>query len=94
MAGEPEIASGRLTTGEFVTFIAVLFMMCAPARKLSRVNADLQQAMAAADQVFEILDTDSEVRDGPEATTMLPFSREIEFRTCAFLTRVRRTSRH
>jgi subfamily B ATP-binding cassette protein MsbA len=82
--GSQEIASGRLTTGEFVTFITALFMMYAPARKLSRVNADLQQAMAAADRVFEILDTHSEVRDGPEAMTMAPFSREIEFRDVRF----------
>ena len=44
-------------------------------------------------RVFEILDTDSEVRDGPEAMTMLPFSREIEFRDVRFFTRGR-TSRH
>jgi ATP-binding cassette, subfamily B, bacterial MsbA len=82
--GSQEIASGRLTTGEFVTFITVLFMMYAPARKLSRVNADLQQATAAAERVFEILDTHSEVRDSPDATTMSPFSREIEFRDVRF----------
>jgi ATP-binding cassette, subfamily B, bacterial MsbA len=73
-----------LTTGEFVTFITVLFMMYGPARKLSRVNADLQQATAAAERVFEILDTHSEVRDSPDATTMSPFSREIEFRDVRF----------
>ena len=82
--GSQEIASGRLTTGEFVTFITVLFMMYGPARKLSRVNADLQQATAAADRVFEILDTHSEVRDRADATTMIPFSREIEFRDVRF----------
>jgi subfamily B ATP-binding cassette protein MsbA len=82
--GSQEIASGRLTTGEFVAFITVLFMMYAPARKLSRVNADLQQATAAADRVFEILDTHSEVRDRAGATAMAPFSREIEFRDVRF----------
>jgi subfamily B ATP-binding cassette protein MsbA len=82
--GSREIASGRLTTGEFVTFITVLFMMYAPARKLSRVNADLQQATAAADRVFEILDTHSEVSDRPDAATMAAFSREIEFRDVRF----------
>jgi ATP-binding cassette, subfamily B, bacterial MsbA len=82
--GSREIASGRLTTGEFVTFITALFMMYGPARKLSRVNADLQQATAAADRVFEILDTHSEVRDSPDAIAMSPFSREIEFRNVCF----------
>jgi ATP-binding cassette, subfamily B, bacterial MsbA len=82
--GSQEIAAGRLTTGEFVAFITVLFMMYGPARKLSRVNADLQQAMAAADRVFEILDTHSEVRDSSDAATMSPFAAEIEFRDVRF----------
>ena len=36
-------------------------MMYAPAKKLSRVNADLQQAMAAGERIFEILDSHNEV---------------------------------
>jgi subfamily B ATP-binding cassette protein MsbA len=82
--GSREIAAGRLSTGEFAACIAALFMMYAPARKLSRVNADLQQAAAAAERVFEILDTHSEVRDRPGAVPMRPFSREIELRDVRF----------
>ena len=47
------LRAGRLTTGEFVAFMTALFMMYAPAKKLSRVNADLQQAMAAAERIFD-----------------------------------------
>jgi subfamily B ATP-binding cassette protein MsbA len=82
--GSREIASGRLTTGEFVTFITALFMMYAPARKLSRVNADLQQAAAAAERVFETLAIHSEVLDRPGAVELPRFSREIEFRNVHF----------
>ena len=38
-------------------------MMYGPAKKLSRVNANLQQAMAASERIFEMLDTHSEVRE-------------------------------
>jgi len=82
--GSREIAANRLTTGQFVAFITTLFLMYAPARKLSRVNADVQQAAAAADRVFETLATHSEVLDRADATTMAPFSREIEFRGIYF----------
>jgi subfamily B ATP-binding cassette protein MsbA len=82
--GSREIAAGRLSTGEFVTFITALFMMYAPARKLSRVNADLQQAAAAAERVFEVLRTHSEVLDQPGAVAMPRFSRDIEFRDVWF----------
>ena len=82
--GSQEIDAGRLSTGEFVTFITTLFFMYGPARKLSRVNADLQQARAAAVRIFEILDTHSEVREHPQAAALAPFSRSIEFRDVRF----------
>jgi subfamily B ATP-binding cassette protein MsbA len=82
--GSREIAAERLTTGQFVAFITTLFLMYGPARKLSRVNADLQQTAAAAERVFEVLDTHSEVRDRPDAAAMPPFSQQIAFRDVRF----------
>ena len=75
--GSGEIAAGRLTTGEFSAFIAALFLMYGPAKKLSRVNSDLQQAIAAGERIFEMLDTHSEVQERPDAITQPPFSRVI-----------------
>jgi subfamily B ATP-binding cassette protein MsbA len=77
--GSQQIAAGRLTTGEFVTFITALFMMYSPAKKLSRVNADLQQGMAAGERIFELLDTHTEVRERPGAQELPPFRDRIEF---------------
>jgi subfamily B ATP-binding cassette protein MsbA len=77
--GSQEISSKRLTSGEFVAFIAALFMMYAPAKKLSRVNANVQQALAASERIFAILDTHSEVEDRAAAGPMPPFRRSIEF---------------
>jgi subfamily B ATP-binding cassette protein MsbA len=61
-----------------------MFLMYAPAKKLSRVNADLQQAMAAAERIFEILDSHSEVQDRPGAAPLPPFTEGIEFRDVRF----------
>ena len=74
----------RLTTGEFVAFITALFMMYGPAKKLSRVNADLQQARAAGERIFEILETHSEVRESPDAVALPRFARAVEFRNVCF----------
>ncbi|MBI4265043.1 MAG: lipid A export permease/ATP-binding protein MsbA [Acidobacteria bacterium] len=82
--GSQEIGTGRLTAGEFTAFIAALFMMYAPAKKLSRANADLQQAMAASERIFEILDAHNEVQDRPGAVPLLPFRERIEFRDVRF----------
>ena len=82
--GSQEIAAGRLTTGSFVGFIAALFMMYGPAKKLSRVNANLQQAMAAAERIFAMLDTHSEVHDIPGAPPLPRLREAIEFRGVSF----------
>jgi subfamily B ATP-binding cassette protein MsbA len=73
-----------MTTGDFVTFITALFMMYAPAKKLSRVNADLQQARAAAERIFAMLDTHSEVHEKAGAMPLPPLEREVEFRNVHF----------
>jgi subfamily B ATP-binding cassette protein MsbA len=78
------IHAGQLTVGEFVTFLAYAFMMYGPARKLSRVTANLQQAIGAAQRIFEMLDTHTEVHDRPGAAPLAPLCRHIEFRHVAF----------
>jgi len=82
--GSTQIAQGRLTPGEFAAFVAALFLMYGPAKKLSRVNATVQQAIAAAERIFEVLDTHSEVRERPDATPLRRFSGEIEYRDVRF----------
>ena len=82
--GSESIASGRLSTGQFVTFVAALFTMYGPAKKLSRVNADLQQARAAGERIFEILETHSEVVEAEDAVPLAQFTRSVEFRNVCF----------
>ncbi len=82
--GSEQIAAGRLTAGDFTAFLAALLMMYAPAKKLSRVNANIQQAIAAADRIFEMLDTHTEVDESPTAQPLPPFASTIEFRDVTF----------
>ena len=82
--GSAQIADHRLSPGDFVTFIGTLLLMYGPAKKLSRVNADLQQAIAASERIFEMLDTHTEVLEEPGAEPLAPFREVIEFRDVAF----------
>jgi subfamily B ATP-binding cassette protein MsbA len=58
--------------------------MYGPAKKLSRVNANLQQAIAASERIFEMLDTHTEVKERPGAMPMAAFARAIELRDVGF----------
>ena len=82
--GASQIGQGRLTMGEFMLFVTTLFLMYEPIKRLSRVNATLQQAMAAAQRIFELLDTHTEVVDRVGATVMSRPRRCVEFRDVSF----------
>jgi ATP-binding cassette, subfamily B, bacterial MsbA len=82
--GSAQIATNHLTPGQFASFFTAVFMMYGPAKKLSRVNANLQQATAASERIFEMLDTHTEVRERPGAAPLAPFTRAIEFREVGF----------
>lgn len=82
--GTREIAAERMTTGEFTSFIAALFMTYGPAKKLSRVNSSIQQAVAAAERIFEMLDIHTEVTERPGAAPLPAFRRSIEFHDVSF----------
>ena len=74
----------RLTEGSFAGFIFCLFMMYAPIKKLSRVNATLQQTIAASERIFEMLDTHTELEDAADAVALPRFCRAIAFRDVVF----------
>ena len=82
--GSRRIQQGVLTPGDFSSFLTAAFMMYGPIKKLSRVNASLQQAIAAAQRIFELLDTHSEVRDKPGAPALAPVRDHVEFRDVGF----------
>ncbi|HEX6975926.1 MAG TPA: lipid A export permease/ATP-binding protein MsbA [Vicinamibacterales bacterium] len=81
--GSRQIATNSLTPGDFLSFVAAAFLMYGPVKKLSRVNATLQQAMAAAERIFDLLDTHSEVKDAG-TKTLGDLKQRVEFRNVSF----------
>ena len=82
--GSREIAAADLSPGQFTSFMAALLLMYGPVKKLSRVNANIQQAIASAERIFETLDTHTETEDRPGARVLPPLDAGIEFRDVSF----------
>lgn len=78
------IADGTLTIGVFSGSLFALFRMYDPLRKLSRIHVQFQRAFASASRVFELLDTHSEIQDGPEARILAGVRESIAFRNVYF----------
>ncbi len=77
--GSGRISSGIMTPGEFTSFMAALFMMYMPVKKLSRVNATLQQALSAASRIYGVLDVENKIEEDPNPVELEPLSRSIRF---------------
>ena len=72
------------TLGAFVVFVAALFRLYEPVRKLSRMHLNFQQAFASSSRIFELLDTHIEIKDNPEARELSPIQHEIAFDNVSF----------
>ena len=62
--GGKEVFEGRMTVGEFTAFITAVGLVFEPIRKLSGTYAKIQDAIAASERVFEILDTQPSIKNG------------------------------
>jgi len=82
--GSRSIASHDITTGAFVAFLTALFAMYTPIKRLSRVNATLQAALAAGHRVLAVLDRHDEVPEVAEPVTLSRMKRGIEYRQVGF----------
>jgi len=77
--GGYSVVVGGRTQGSFLAFLTALFLLYDPFKGIGRTNGTLQQGMAAADRVFELLDTRSDVVDRPDARELPPIREGIEF---------------
>ncbi len=82
--GSTAIQQGRLTTGAFTAFLAALFNLYTPIKRLSRVNATLQAALAAGSRIFEVLDTHQEIREVAEPVQLPRLREQIEYCSVGF----------
>jgi len=82
--GGSEVIAGNRTPGEFFSFLAALVMLYDPFKSISQANNTIQQAMAGAERVFEILDSE-ELREetGGSKVYTPPFS-SLSFRNVSF----------
>jgi len=77
--GGMRVASGETTAGTLVSFLAALIMLYEPVKRLSRANNEIQQGLAAAERVFEVLDERVKVEDAPDAGVLTAFSQCIRY---------------
>lgn len=77
--GGIRVINGAMTPGDFMSFITGLSLLYAPIRKLNKVNIEIQEGIAAARRIFELLDTKPEIQDAPGAVELRDIDGGFEF---------------
>jgi subfamily B ATP-binding cassette protein MsbA len=82
--GQREIMLGRMNAAQFLTFLFFLFRSYDPMRKLSRLQNSMEQALAAARHVWQVMDENAETPEKSNAVTLKPLREQIELRDVSF----------
>ncbi len=82
--GAGMVLRGELTLGTLVAFLSYIASFYEPIRRLTDIDNILQQAIAAAERIFELLDATPDIRDAPDAAALPQVSGEIAFEDVHF----------
>ncbi len=80
----PSVGEGRRTLGSFAGFFTTMLLVYAPFKKVSKTNNTIQQGLAAAERVFEMMDEPSDVPDDPAGVEIAAGPHAVRFVHASF----------
>ncbi len=78
------LGTGELDAGDFMTFILAMFSMIKPVKSLSQIHIKIQEGMAAAERIFEVIDAEEKIVEIPGARKIDGFSDRIRYDRVTF----------
>ena len=82
--GGNRVMNGETTSGAFFAFITALLLAYEPMKRLANLNASLQQGMAGAQRMFDVLDTPPSITDKADAKPIGEVRGEIQLDNVSF----------
>ena len=82
--GGTEVLAGHLTPGQLVSFVIYMVLIAGPVAQLGSFYSQTQEALGAAERIFEILDAPSERADAPEAVALPTLAGQVVFEHVSF----------
>jgi len=82
--GGREVIAGTLSPGEMIAFILYAIIIAGPMGSFARLYTRIQEGLGASERIFEILDTEPEVKDAPGALALPEIVGKVEVRDLRF----------
>ncbi|MBA2882838.1 subfamily B ATP-binding cassette protein MsbA [Desulfosalsimonas propionicica] len=78
------VINEQMTPGTFFSFMTALMLLYAPVKKLTRLNNAVQQGLAAADRIFDVLETEVDITDPAEPVALPKPPHRVAFANVSF----------
>ncbi|MCU0598463.1 MAG: ABC transporter ATP-binding protein/permease [Desulfobacterales bacterium] len=78
------VINGTSTPGTFFSFTTAVMLLYPPAKKLTKLHNTIQQGMAAVDRIFDILETESTIKEKISPVTLPTKPHRIVFEDVSF----------
>ncbi|MDL2280586.1 ABC transporter ATP-binding protein/permease [Selenomonadales bacterium OttesenSCG-928-I06] len=82
--GGMEVIDGNLTSGALIAFLMYAVNLSNPIKRLGKAYTGIQRALAAAERVFDVIDTEPEVKEKEDAKTLPQVKGLVEFKNVKF----------
>ena len=82
--GGYSVVTGTITAGSLIAFLIYAINLSNPVKRLSQVYGNIQKALAAADRVFDILDTKADVVEKENAIELPDIKGDVDFNHVSF----------
>lgn len=82
--GGYQILGDRMTAGNLLSFLAALISLYEPVKRLANIHNSIQQGLAAAERVYQLLEQPTEILEQPGAPALRPISKCLEFKDVSF----------
>ena len=82
--GKMVLIDGTLDSSSFIAYMGLAYNILTPAKAISKASYSVKKGNAAAERVLEILETESNITDLPDAQDKIKFSTEIEIKNISF----------
>ncbi|AJY68492.1 lipid A export permease/ATP-binding protein MsbA [Geobacter sulfurreducens] len=82
--GGSQVMDGKMTAPEFFSFLTAMVMLYGPIKKVLSAYNTVQQAMGAAERVFEVIDHPADIQDPPDPVEPGMVRGSVELRNVSF----------
>ncbi len=82
--GNMVLVDGTLEAATFISFLALAYNILTPAKQISKASYSVKKGNAAAERILEILDTESNLTDAPDAVNKQSFESDIQIKNIDF----------